>query len=201
MGISWVLDTDEYDGMGYAWTHPSRSGGFVSFSGLGSQAYKRLDPIGEPTVQNLEHVLFIREKDSEEVVRDKMELLFEWKAITEERQNALLHLRRRLSFPGAQAFVDVAFGELEEAGAAIRNLISRNPDVWFPTKEERAKDSFLQSFAEDLMKGLLEKLRTVSDPEVAGKLVHDLRLLTAVILDKGRGRGRSAARPMTISNI
>lgn len=190
MSIGWMIDdlidSGHYDGMNTGCDfRPSYKRSTVPFSKRASELYSQLqaDDV-EPTIGNLENILFLRPEDTPEVKNTKIELVLEWKYITEKRKNFLIYLKRKLSFSGSIMSVDVSLGELNEAHRVIMDIVHNASDLLFPKFHSSTDDEFDQYYARELLQKLLEFSTRVNDTNQAIAIVSDMKLLTAIALNK-----------------
>lgn len=200
MGISWqvdnLIDLGCYDGLNTGWYYkfPYKHNN-IPFSKRATTLFSQLDTNGvkigdiETGVSNLENILFINENDAPMIKTTKLELIFEWRFITEDRKNSLIFLKNRMRFYGSKMSIDATIDDLTDACQRINEIISKEPDVCFPKQQMPPEDPFMRVYAKELSDNLLGFLHHVEDNLLIKDIIHDLKYLTAFILNKKNSLG------------
>lgn len=200
MSIGWqvddLIDLGCYDGLNTGWYYkfPYKNNN-IPFSKRANTLFSQLETNGvkiddiESGVRNLEDILFINENDSPQIKTTKLELIFEWRFVTEGRKNDLIFLKNHLRFYGSKMSIDATINDLTDACRHINEIISKEPDICFSKQQWVKKDAFINHYAKELIINLLNFLHHVEDNILIQDIIFDLKYLTAFILNKKNALG------------
>lgn len=176
-----MKDRDQYDGMNVGWSSispkikcSSRQKDFLSSLGL----------TAPNTIRDVGNIIFFKATENTEIKRGKIELVLNWKYMTEKRKNELMLLRRKMKFEGSKISIDSSLEELDIAHKNILEILSSEPDMSKTRYEHQEKDEeFLSAFCQELLLRLLGYIKNVNEEKTMINIVMDMKYLTAVVLN------------------
>lgn len=181
------IDKGIGDGMSYGWSPISPR---INYSQKEKSIAKDLGISKITEVSNIENIVFFQKPRDEKIRKGKTQLIFKWRYVTEHRLNVLLRMNRELICQGAKISLQASISEIERAHENVLNILNEETDVvYFPSEKDHSDDDYEQIFAGELLGRLLTYFKNVTDDTNARNIVHDLKYLASVIMQKRNADG------------
>lgn len=177
-----MKDRGQYGGMNVGWSSISPK---IRHSNRHKEIFTSLGISAPNTVRDIGNIMFLNTSESLIGQCGKIELVLNWKYLTEKRKNELMLLRRKMRFDGSKISIDSSLNELDLAHKSILEILSGEADMSQTKCEDQETDNeFLQSFGQELLIRLVDYIRNVDDEKIVKNIIADMKYLVAIILQE-----------------